>query len=81
LNNTISVIGGVDQGDSGAGITFVHDNSHFLAGIVSNKDPTAKNSIALFTDVRSHISWVTEFYQNYSNEENENRMLLRMSSN
>jgi len=81
LRNTISVIGGVDQGDSGAGITFVHDNSHFLGGIVSNKDPTAKNSIALFTDVRSHINWITEFYQNYSNEENENRMLLRMSSN
>ncbi|XP_060870478.1 modular serine protease-like isoform X1 [Metopolophium dirhodum] len=57
---------GVHQGDSGAGFTFEHSSLHFLTGIVSVKDATTNDSIAVFTDVSRHISWIHEMYTNYT---------------
>ncbi|XP_025198052.1 modular serine protease-like isoform X2 [Melanaphis sacchari] len=57
---------GVHQGDSGAGLTFVHNSLHFLTGIVSVKDPATNDSIAVFTDVNRHIGWIYEIFTNYT---------------
>lgn len=57
---------GVHQGDSGAGFTFEHSSLHFLTGIVSVKDAATNDSIAVFTDVSRHISWIHEIYTNYT---------------
>ncbi|XP_050434792.1 modular serine protease-like isoform X2 [Adelges cooleyi] len=59
---------GVHEGDSGAGLTFVHSNLYYLAGVVSVKDPNTNDSIAVFTDVGQHVSWLRNIYLNYSND-------------
>ncbi|VVC24912.1 Peptidase S1, PA clan,Serine proteases, trypsin family, histidine active site,Serine proteases, trypsin [Cinara cedri] len=51
----------VDQGDSGAGLTFVHSDSHFLTGIVSLKE-TVDNTFATFTSVSYHRNWIETIY-------------------
>jgi len=57
---------GVHQGDSGAGLTFVHSSLHFLTGIVSVKDANTNDSIAVFTDVSHHVGWIHEIFTNYT---------------
>ncbi|XP_050054368.1 modular serine protease-like [Aphis gossypii] len=57
---------GVHQGDSGAGLTFVHSSLHFLTGIVSVKDANTNDSIAVFTDVSRHVGWINEIFSNYT---------------
>ncbi|XP_060837335.1 modular serine protease-like [Rhopalosiphum padi] len=57
---------GVNQGDSGAGLTFLHSDYYYLTGIVSVKDPNTFNSIAVFTGVKRHIQWIRELYNKYT---------------
>jgi len=57
---------GVHKGDSGAGLTFVHNSLHFLTGVVSLKDASTNDSIALFTDVRHHVDWIHGIFNNYT---------------
>ena len=66
--NKISLISGqgVREGDSGAGLTFLHSNFYYLSGVVSVKDPNTNNSIAVFTDVKYHIQWIRELYNKYN---------------
>lgn len=49
---------GVHEGDSGAGLTYDHNNLHYLTGIVSLHDPSKQNSIAVFTNVNYHSEWI-----------------------
>eukprot|EP00102_Acyrthosiphon_pisum_P024664 XP_016661874.1 PREDICTED: uncharacterized protein LOC107882170 [Acyrthosiphon pisum] len=44
----------------GVGITFLHDNSYYLTGLVSVNDPN--NSITIFTDIKYHIHWIRGFF-------------------
>jgi hypothetical protein len=48
------------EGDSGAGLTFLHSKSYYLTGILSLKQPSSNNSIAVFTDIRRHFQWIRE---------------------
>ncbi|KAE9530732.1 hypothetical protein AGLY_011194 [Aphis glycines] len=57
---------GVNRGDSGAGLTFLHSDSYYFTGIVSVKDPNITNPIAVFTDLKQHIEWIREFYNKYT---------------
>ncbi|XP_029343825.1 modular serine protease isoform X2 [Acyrthosiphon pisum] len=57
---------GVHQGDSGAGFTLEHNSLHFLTGVVSVKDATTNDSIAVFTDVSRHVAWIHDIYTNYT---------------
>jgi len=52
----------VGGGDSGAGLCFVHSDLYYLTGVVSSKDPETNNSIAAFTDIKSHINWIRELF-------------------
>lgn len=54
------------QGDSGAGLCFLHSNYYYLTGVVSIKDPNSNYSIAVFTDVKYHIKWIRELYNEHS---------------
>lgn len=65
----IMISGGVQEGDSGAGLTFQHSNAHYLTGVVSNKNPDKNDTIALFTDVGVHIQWISNIYTNYYSRE------------
>ncbi|CAI6350599.1 unnamed protein product [Macrosiphum euphorbiae] len=56
---------GVDNGDSGAGLCFLHSNFYYLTGVVSLKDPDANNSISLYTSVKYHIQWIRRLYIEY----------------
>ncbi|XP_060871436.1 uncharacterized protein LOC132945689 [Metopolophium dirhodum] len=56
---------GVDKGDSGSGLCFLHSNLYYLTGVVSLKDPDANNSISLFTSVNIHIHWIRGLYLKY----------------
>ncbi|KAL4123123.1 hypothetical protein QTP88_015353 [Uroleucon formosanum] len=56
---------GVGQGDSGAGLCFFHHDSYYLTGIVSNKDPNSNKSIAVFTEVKYHIQWISKLFNRY----------------
>lgn len=56
------------MGDSGAGLTFIHNESYFLIGIVSLKDTTQKDSFAAFTDVSQYIRWICSLYSNNANK-------------
>jgi len=55
---------GVNDGDSGSGLSFLHSNLYYLTGVASVKDPDTNNSIALFTDVKHHIGWINKLYDN-----------------
>ncbi|CAI6362231.1 unnamed protein product [Macrosiphum euphorbiae] len=57
---------GVHHGDSGAGFTLEHSSLHFLTGVVSVKDAATNDSIAVFTDVSRHVTWIHEIYNNYT---------------
>jgi len=63
---------GVHQGDSGAGLTYLHFESYYLTGVVSVKDPNTNNSIAVFTDVKRHIQWIRELYNKYTSYASDN---------
>ncbi|XP_060862088.1 modular serine protease-like [Metopolophium dirhodum] len=52
----------VGGGDSGAGLCFVHSDLYYLTGVVSSKDPETNYSIAAFTNIQSHIDWISELY-------------------
>jgi len=56
---------GVYRGDSGAGLTVLHSNYHYLTGVVSVKNPGTNNSIAFFTNVKHHIQWLRVLYNKY----------------
>lgn len=58
----ISGVGGVDSGDSGAGLTYRFDNSYYLTGIVSSKERKNNKTGAVFTDIRYHMDWIFEIY-------------------
>jgi len=68
IMNIISLVSGpgVDVGDSGAGLCFIHSNSYYLTGVVSIKDPTTNNSIAVFTEVKHHIQWIRGLYNKHN---------------
>ncbi|XP_060872105.1 uncharacterized protein LOC132946240 [Metopolophium dirhodum] len=55
---------GVNSGDSGAGLSFLHSNLYYLTGVASVKDPNTNNSIAVFTEVKHHIQWINKLYNN-----------------
>ncbi|KAF0745893.1 modular serine protease-like [Aphis craccivora] len=57
---------GVNEGDSGAGLTFLHSDLYYLTGVVSIKDAIANNSIAVFTGLKQHIPWIRELYNKYT---------------
>uniref|UniRef100_A0A2S2NDB4 Mannan-binding lectin serine protease 2 n=1 Tax=Schizaphis graminum TaxID=13262 RepID=A0A2S2NDB4_SCHGA len=63
---------GVDQGDSGSGLTYLHFEFYYLTGVVSVKDPNTNNSIAVFTDVKRHIQWIRDLYNNYTSYASDN---------
>jgi hypothetical protein len=67
---------GVREGDSGAGLTFLHFDFYYLTGLVSLRDPSTKNSIAVFTNVVNHIKWLRELYNKYASYERENMMVI-----
>lgn len=56
---------GVYQGDNGAGLTVLHSNYYYLTGVVSVKDSSTNNSIAVFTNVKHHIQWLHVLYNKY----------------
>jgi len=67
MNKIFLVSGqGVDKGDSGAGLCFFHSDSYYLTGIVSIKDPSKNNSIAVFTEVKNHIRWIRELFNKFN---------------
>lgn len=70
VKKKLSLISGqmVDLGDSGAGLTFEHKQSHFLTGIVSLKDYWTNDFIAAFTDVSYHMDWIRDIYAHHSND-------------
>lgn len=51
---------GVGVAFSGAGLTFMHYNSHYLTGIacLAIKDSTTNDSITVFTDIEHHVQWI-----------------------
>jgi len=49
---------GVGQGDSGAGLTFLHSDTYYLTGVLSVKDPDTDNSVAVFTNIKFHVQWI-----------------------
>lgn len=57
---------GVHEGDSGAGLTYVHNSLSYLTGIVSVKDPNTNDSVAVFTDINFHVRWIREIYTNFT---------------
>lgn len=57
---------GVHEGDSGAGLTFAHNDLHYLTGIVSLHDPSKKNSIAVFTKVNYHTEWIRKILLSFT---------------
>jgi len=57
---------GVGKGDSGAGLCFLHSNSYYLTGVVSIKSSNTSNSMAVFTEVKSHIQWLRGLYNKYN---------------
>lgn len=60
------------DGDSGAGLTFVHDDLYFLTGIVSLKERHSKNdSVTVLTDVGQNIPWIHKIYTNITNGTSE----------
>ncbi|XP_060836525.1 modular serine protease-like isoform X2 [Rhopalosiphum padi] len=67
---------GVRQGDSGAGLTFLHSDFYYLTGIVSLKDPNSNTSIAVFTNVSSHIKWLRETYKKYTSYDTDNMLVM-----
>lgn len=58
---------GVQEGDSGSGLTYEHNSLYYLTGVTSVKDPNTNDSIAIFTDVRYHIQWIRKIFTNHSN--------------
>lgn len=72
--NKISLISGqgVREGDSGAGLTFLHTSSYYITGVVSVKDPNTNNSIAVFTDIKYHIQWIRELYNKHTSYASDN---------
>jgi len=67
MNKIFLVSGhGLGKGDSGAGLCFFHSDSYYLTGIVSNKDPSTNNSIAVFTDVMYHSQWIRGLYNQHN---------------
>jgi len=56
----------VGKGDSGAGLCFLHQSSYYLTGVVSIKDPNSKSSIAVFTEVKQHIQWISRLFKRYN---------------
>ncbi|XP_026815136.1 uncharacterized protein LOC113555042 isoform X2 [Rhopalosiphum maidis] len=68
---------GVREGDSGSGLMFLYSDFYYLTGIVSNKDPTTNNSIAVFTNVKHHIKWLRELYNKYTSYESDNKMVTK----
>jgi len=57
---------GVNVGDSGAGLCYLHSDAYYLTGIASVKDPYTNNSIATFTDVQYHIPWIRKIYDEHN---------------
>uniref|UniRef100_A0A2S2NAE1 Peptidase S1 domain-containing protein n=1 Tax=Schizaphis graminum TaxID=13262 RepID=A0A2S2NAE1_SCHGA len=55
---------GVREGDSGAGLMFLHNNSYYLTGVMSVKDPNSNDTVAVFTDIKFHIQWLRELFIN-----------------
>ncbi|XP_050526634.1 modular serine protease-like isoform X9 [Daktulosphaira vitifoliae] len=49
---------GVQQGDSGSGLSFIHDGKYYLTGIVSIFDSNSENSIAFFNELKIHMKWI-----------------------
>ena len=54
------------EGDSGSGLTFLHSKSYYLTGVLSLKQKSSNNSIALFTDFKHHIQWIRRLYQKHN---------------
>jgi len=56
----------LDEGDSGSGLSFLHSKSYYLTGVLSLKETSSNNSIALFTDIKHHILWIRRLYYRLS---------------
>ncbi|XP_029345751.1 mannan-binding lectin serine protease 2 [Acyrthosiphon pisum] len=57
---------GVLNGDSGAGLSFLHSNSYYLTGVASVKDPEKNDSVAVFTEIKHHIQWIRRLYNKHN---------------
>ncbi|XP_060836504.1 uncharacterized protein LOC132919163 isoform X2 [Rhopalosiphum padi] len=68
---------GVGEGDSGAGLTFLHSDFYYLTGIVSVKEKNTNNSIALFTNVRLHMKWLRDLYYKYGSSGSDNMLDMK----
>jgi len=59
---------------------FLHSDFYYLTGIVSLKDPNTHNSIAVFTNVSTHINWLREMYNKHSSYERDNMLVIIFKS-
>lgn len=52
--------GQADKGDSGGGLTFVREGTHFVYGIISTKPLTGGKQVRLFTNLMNdgHRAWL-----------------------
>ncbi|XP_060840495.1 uncharacterized protein LOC132921475 [Rhopalosiphum padi] len=48
----------LDETDSGLGLMYSHSQSYYLTGVLSLKQLSTNNSIALFTDIKYHLKWI-----------------------
>ncbi|XP_060874108.1 uncharacterized protein LOC132947887 isoform X2 [Metopolophium dirhodum] len=56
----------VSDGNSGAGLSFIHSKLYYLTGIASVKDPETNNSVTVFTEIRHHIQWIRRLHDKHN---------------
>ncbi|CAH1707810.1 unnamed protein product [Aphis gossypii] len=54
------------EGDSGEGLTFIHSEFYYLTGVLSLKEKSSNNSIAVFTDIKYHVEWIRKLFNKYN---------------
>lgn len=54
----------VTEGYSGAGLSYLHNGSHYLTGVVSVSDPWTDDSVVVFTNISYHVRWIADLYAN-----------------
>jgi len=57
---------GASVGYAAAGLSFFHNNSYYLTGIMSLKESESNNSITIFTEVMYHTQWLRGLYDKYN---------------
>jgi len=54
------------EGDSGAGLTFLHSEFYYLTGVLSLREKYSNNSIAVFTDIKYHVEWIRRLFNEHN---------------